>query len=989
MSYHSRLIALFSLVAFFPINNPLGAQTQPIDRITTPVEERQALDLPGNLNPLARPEYDSGIAAPGQRMDRMLLVLQPDPAQQSALQVLLAAQQDPQSPEYHQWLTPERFGQLFGVSDHDLNQVLNWLDGHGFQVEPVSAGRRTVVFSGTAAQVESAFQTQIHVYNVNGQKHYANSTNPSIPLALSAVVNGVASLNDFHANPLHYGFQPLSGPAPQYSSGATHYMAPADFATIYDAAALYSSSIDGTGQSIAVLGRSNIALADVTAFRGTFGLPANNPTVVLNGPNPGIVSSSEQTEAELDVEWAGAVAKNAAIEFVLSASTNASDGVLLSAQYAVNQNVAPVITLSFGQCEAAMGVSGNQVWNSLWQQAAAQGTTVLVAAGDSGAAGCDTPSENTAAGGAGVNGLCSSPYSTCVGGTQFNDTATPTAYWSAATNPSTYGSALSYIPEVVWNSSASTPGGSELWATGGGASGIYSKPAWQAGTGVPADNRRDVPDVSLTASTHDGYLMAMNGQIYLIGGTSASTPAFAGLMAMAVESAGSRQGNANPTLYGLAASQWNGGTAVFHDITTGNNSVPGQAGFTAGIGYDLASGLGSVDAFQLINHWSNGPTPTTPGFQVTTSAPSLVVAPGASSTVRATVSVRGGFNSTVTFMSGALPAGLTANFAPPSLSAPGSGSSLLKLSASAGIAAGSYNLSFNASGGGISQTFALAVTVQSPCSYTINPSSATATAAGGNLSAVVTAPNGCSWTVSSTVSWISVLSGASGSGNGAFLYSVAPNTSAASRSGSLTIANQSLSVTEAAAAPSGAPLTPSSAAFSSAGGHGSVTVTLPSPTAYWSATSNSSWITIVSGATSANGNTTVTYSVAANTGVTRTGNITIAGLAFPVTQAGNSCSYGISLGQMTATTGGLNDTVSISTQPACPWSGSSNVSWITVTSASSGAGPGALGFFIANNTNSATRTGVLSVAGYSIQVTEGPKGNFELGKPIKLTETVR
>src|SRR5277367_652231 len=255
MSYHSRLIALFSLAAFISINNPLGAQTQPIDRITTPVEERQTVALPGNLHPLARAEYDTGLAAPGQRMDRMLLVLQPDPAQQSALQALLAAQQDPQSPEYHQWLTPERFGQLFGISDGDLNQVLNWLDGHGFQVEPLSPGRRTVVFSGTAAQVESAFQTQIHVYNVNGRKHYANATNPRIPLALSSVVNGVASLNDFHSSPLHYGFQPLSGPAPEYSSGATHYMAPADFATIYDAAALYSSSIDGTGQSIAVLGR--------------------------------------------------------------------------------------------------------------------------------------------------------------------------------------------------------------------------------------------------------------------------------------------------------------------------------------------------------------------------------------------------------------------------------------------------------------------------------------------------------------------------------------------------------------------------------------------------------------------------------------------------------------------------------------------------------------------------------------------------------------
>ena len=967
MQLHRRLIA-------FLLPCALWAQT---------VDDRQTVARPGNLHPLARAEYDSGVAPSDYRMERMMLVLEPDAAQQQALQALLAAQQDPQSSEYHQWLTPEQFGERFGVSNHDLGQVLNWLEAEGFQIEPVAAARRTIVFSGTAAQVETAFHTAIHIYDVNGERHYANATDPRIPAALAAVVSGVASLHDFRSSPQHTGARALP-PTTEYTSGGTNYMAPADFATIYDVAALYSSSTDGTGQSIAVLGRSNILMPDVTKFRSMFGLSAVNPTVVLNGPNPGIISSSEQTEAELDVEWAGAVAKNAAIQFVLSASTSSSDGILLSGQYAVNHNLAPVISLSFGLCEAALGTAGNQFWNGLWQQAAAQGMTVLVASGDSGAAGCDSPSETKAVSAAGVNGLCSSPYSTCVGGTQFNEAGNASQYWSPTTNPATWGSALSYIPEMVWNSSGNVSGGSDLWASGGGASQVYPKPAWQAGMGVPSDGHRDVPDVALSASTHDAYLFCLSGQTYLVGGTSAATPSFAGLMAMAVERTGARLGNANPTLYGLATSQSTGGAASFHSITAGNNSVPGVVGFNAGSGYNLATGLGSVDAFVLVNHWSNAtqPPPTTPGFQLTASTPTVVVGPGASPTVLVSVSVRGGFNSAVTLTAGTLPTGLAANFSPSNFAAPGSGVSTLTLSASATTAPGAYSLNLTANGGGITQVFPLQVTVQSQCTYTINPLSATPGAAGGNFPATVTANSGCSWTAVSAVSWISVVSGASGSGNGAFTYSVAANTATTPRSGSLSIAGQTLAVTEAGVAAAAAPLTPSSATFSAAGGRSSIVVALPPAYSYWSATSNAGWLVITSGANSTGGNNTVNYSVSANTAATRTGIITIAGVAFSVTQAGTSCSYGITLGKMVSAPGGVDGTVGIATQAACPWSATSNVSWISAVSGNPGAGSGTLSFFIAANPAMTVRTGVLSVAGYSIQITEGPAGNVEIGQPI-------
>jgi subtilase family serine protease len=571
---------------------------RPTERITRRIDDRYRTPRPGHRHPLARPEFDTGAAEAGTRMERMVMVLEPDAAQQAELEALLEAQQDLASPQYQQWIGPEEFGLRFGVAERDVEQIVSWLNSQGFEVEPVAPGRREIVFSGTAGQVATAFQTEIHVYDTGSELHYANATEPEIPTAMAEVVSGLVSLHDFHSLPMH------RQAAPNFTSGGSHYMAPADFATIYNATALPGSSITSTGQSIAVMGRTNLKMSDVQSFRSRFSLPVNDPTVVLNGRDPGIVSAGEQTEATLDVEWAGAVARNAAIKLVVSASTAASDGVALSAQYAVNQNLAPVITVSFGLCESAVGTAGNRFWSQLWQQAAAQGITVLVSSGDSGATGCDAGSAAKAKGGAGVNALCSTPYNVCVGGTQFSDTASPATWWSNTTNPSTYGSALSYIPETAWNASGAVAGGAALWSGGGGWSGVYARPAWQTGTSVPAGAWRAVPDVSLNASTHDGYLVVLNGQLWVMGGTSAAAPAMAGLMAMVVQKNGSRLGNANTALYALAANQRSGGAAVFHDITSGSNSVPGQAGYAAGVGYDMATGLGSVNAAQLVNYWN-------------------------------------------------------------------------------------------------------------------------------------------------------------------------------------------------------------------------------------------------------------------------------------------------------------------------------------------------------------------------------------------------
>src|SRR5579863_7188724 len=718
-----------------PADPPNPQYAQPRDRITRFIDDEQRVMLRGNVHPMARAEFDAGAVPSDYRMDRMLLTLLPDLSQQAALNQFLEAQHNPESPYYHQWLTPEQFAERFGVSESDTTQIVEWLEGHGMEVEEIAAGRRSIVFSGTAAQVQAAFHTQIHTYKIGEDVHHANVKEPEIPTALINVVGGVVSLHDFHSEPLHAFVRKAS---PEFSSGGSYYLGPADFATIYDLAPLYQQSINGSGQSIAIVGRSNIRIADVREFRSFFGLPANDPQILVNGADPGIVSSGEETEADLDVEWSGAVARNASIKFVVSKSTNSSDGVDLSAQYIVNHNLAPVMSTSFGLCEASLGSSGNSFLNSLWQQAAAQGITVLVSSGDNGAAGCDSASALTATHGRAVNGLCSTPYSVCVGGTEFNDRANPSLYWSPSNASGTQGSALSYIPEVVWNESGP---GAGLWSSGGGMSTLYSKPSWQAGTGVPGDGKRDVPDVSLTAAGHDGYLIYQEGGLYVVGGTSAASPSLAGIMALVGQGTAARQGNANSVFYPLASKQRAGGAVVFHDITSGNNSVPGQSGFNAAAGYDQATGLGSVDASALVSHWSDGVV--VPAFHVTASASALSVTAGSNSSMTLNVTIGGGFNAAVTLSVSGLPAGMTAAFTPSTLSAPGSGSSVLKLSASGATVPGVYSAYVAATSGSVKQTVSLSVTVaRAPTFALTSPVSSTSITAGASKSlTMTTTPN--------------------------------------------------------------------------------------------------------------------------------------------------------------------------------------------------------------------------------------------------------
>ncbi|MBI4913343.1 MAG: immunoglobulin domain-containing protein [Acidobacteria bacterium] len=595
----------------------LGAPAQ-VTRGRVALREDDRVILPGNTPPALRRARILGKAPADAPMERMILALRMSSVAQDRLKAFLQELQDPRSPQYHRWLDPEEFGRRFGPSPSDLDQVQGWLRNQGFQVDAVAPGGLSILFSGTREQVEWAFRTPILQVELDGVRRQVNLSDPSIPRALEGLVHGVVSLHDIPRKAMNRGVQrlpdafqipdPLRHPL-WNSAGGQHYLAPGDFHKIYSLLSLIIGGTDGTGVDIAITGRTNVNLADTDAFRTQFRLGSNTPTVVLNGPDPGIVNPNEETEACLDIQWSGAVAPKAAIKLVVSKSTATTDGVDLSAQHIVTQNLAPVMSTSFGDCESAMGSAGNAFYANLWAQAAAQGISSFVASGDSGPAECDDPTRASGTG-PGANGLASTPHNIAVGGTQFDDSAG--GYW-ASSNAVDGSSVLKYIPELPWNESGLMPGGSGLWAGGGGPSALYPKPAWQSAPGVPSDGKRDLPDVSLSAAAHVGYLVRQGGALFSVGGTSASSPAMAGIMALVVQKTGKRQGNANPVLYRLGELQYGAsGPRVFHDVNSGNNSVPGVPGHSGTPGYDLATGLGSVDGNQLVTNWDAGVPPPGP-----------------------------------------------------------------------------------------------------------------------------------------------------------------------------------------------------------------------------------------------------------------------------------------------------------------------------------------------------------------------------------------
>jgi len=707
-----RTTFLLAIVAFCVVNARAQSRPQITQAIDASVRHTIANSVPAEVHSAS----DLGRASTTLPMKDMMLRLKPSAAQTASLARFMDDVQNAKSPSYHHWLTPAQFGAQYGVADADVQTITAWLVANGFTVHEVAKGKGWIRFSGTAGQVENAFATEIHGYQAAGVKHYANALPISLPQALAPAVAGLVSLNSFIKSPLHTDLAQLkrgangkllraSSAAPVESglSGvldqglAAHpnftsqgspeetFLTPGDFAKIYNTSSLLSAGNDGTGVSIAIVGRSDISLSDVEAFRTVFALPFNDPAVIYASSDPGVISGDDE-EAILDLEWSGAVAPKAKINYVIGASTYSTDGVDISAAYIVDNAVAPIMSVSFGVCEQKTSQDQLDFYNNLWKQAAAEGISVFVSSGDAGSSACDVPSEYRASKyGLGVNALASTPYNTAVGGTEFADTDV-NSYWNTTVGAD-QSSAKGYIPEAVWNESCNTnlsissdncfydPTYEQTYATGGGASNCsvhpvggtasiltglydctkgYAKPSWQTGTGVPSDGARDLPDVSLAAaSLHDGYMICYNGSCQwttssngvvtldaasIIGGTSAASPSMAGIMALVEQENGTFQGLANYKLYALAAQQSDASacdasaetdptqsnSCVFHDVTAGSNALSCQigktdctvaisgstsfgllTGYTAGAGYDLASGLGSVNAANLVTAWSN------------------------------------------------------------------------------------------------------------------------------------------------------------------------------------------------------------------------------------------------------------------------------------------------------------------------------------------------------------------------------------------------
>jgi len=629
-----RLCALLAAALVLLMPRLAAAQSSlPQARITSPIDESRTVPLKGNIHSLARTQNDQGAADPALKLERITMAFQPTAAQKTDLDGLLAAQQNPTSPSFHQWLTPQQYGDRFGIAPVDMAKVTAWLQSKGFVVVESPASRTSIVFDGTAAQVSAAFHTEIHNYQASGQKFYANASEPSIPASLSGLVTGFRGLNNFRLKPRVILNKPTSGNLkPHFTSSISgaNYLSPADFATIYDLNPLYNSStpIDGTGQKIVVVGQSDIVSADIDKFRSLSSLPATNlQQILVTTIDPGVVNGDVQ-ESSLDIEWAGAVARNAKIIFVKS-----NNGAFDSLVYAVNNNLAPVISVSYGTCEASASSIEIQSLIAIAQQANALGITIVAASGDGGAADCDNNQGNyPAILGLSVDIPASLPYVTGVGGTTFSE-GTGT-YWQAQGANDVVSTALSYIPEVAWNDTLLDGKPS---STGGGASSLFGKPSWQTGVGVPSDGARDVPDVSFTASAdHDAYLICSQLQLVLngplvsgcqsgfrisstdtglttAGGTSFGAPTFSGIVALLNQkTASAGQGNINYILYPLAALS----PTAFHDISSGDNKIPcvqgsvgcpdtNPIGYSAGLAYDQATGLGTIDATNLVNSWSS------------------------------------------------------------------------------------------------------------------------------------------------------------------------------------------------------------------------------------------------------------------------------------------------------------------------------------------------------------------------------------------------
>lgn len=666
-------------LACFLVGGTFAGATEPVEpRLSSSINNADRFALSGSV----RPAVERAIATQQGRLARshtlpnMVLHFSMTAAQRADLEKLLKDQQDRRSPNYHRFLTPEEFGARFGANDGDIGKTLAWLHANGFWEAEVARGKTSIRFSGTAEEAEAAFHTTLYHYELSGQTYYANATEPQLPKAFKGFVRSIDGLHNFGLKP------PVQRLHPDYSvSIMTHYITPDDWGTIYNVKPLWGRGINGSGVKIAVVGQSDVRLSDLRAFRAAAQLSPKDPTIIVppHLTDPGIqTSTGDEAESAMDLELAGALAPEADIIFV-TASATTGGGVGDSLAYAIHNNVAPIISISYGLCEQEESAADFTTEEALFQQANAQGITVVAASGDHGAATCDDMFTQTqATHGYAVSYPASSASVTAIGGTMLDSST----MWGT-TNNAAGGSAVGYVPETGWSYG------------GGGASIQFAKPGWQSGQGVPADNARDLPDIAFAAATgtNSGYIVCLNGSCQngfldsnnnptsLIG-TSAPTPAFAGILALVIQQGGvSGLGNINSNLYSLAQFSTN----IFHDVTSGTNDVAcapqstgcpasQELGFSAGVGYDEVTGWGSVDATQFADQWFGD-------FQIAASPSSLTLQPGTSASVNVSLTPQNNFNGAVTYTCSVASSLIDVTCSAPSGPVTGSGAATITITA--------------------------------------------------------------------------------------------------------------------------------------------------------------------------------------------------------------------------------------------------------------------------------------------------------------------
>jgi len=898
-------VAVLAFVASFNFSSHIEAAVNAGQRtralITQEIDESRLLTLKGNTRPEANAVNDRGAVADDFQMEHMLLQLQRPPEQEQALKEFIDQLHNPASPNFHRWLSAPEFGEKFGLAPEDLNTITTWLQSHGFQVNMVYPSGMLIDFSGSVGQVREAFRTEIHNLEVRGVNHIANLSDPQIPAALAPAVVGVVSQHDFRPHPMN-----KLRPNYTFASGTYQAVVPADLATIYNLNPLFSAGTSGQGQTIVVIEDTNVySTSDWTTFRSTFGLSgysAGSFTQVHpartsganNCSNPGV--NGDDVEAILDAEWASAAAPSAAIELASCSDTNTTFGGLIALQNLLNASSAPpaIVSISYGECEAYNGASANAAYSSAYQQAVAEGVSVFVSSGDEGAASCDAGGSN-ATHGIGVSGFASTPYNVAMGGTDFGDSYANTnnTYWNT-TNGSTYGSALSYIPEIPWNDSCAstliatyegygaTYGSSGFCNSGsggnfltvvsgsGGPSGCatgtpstsgvvsgtcqgFAKPSWQSIVGNPSDGVRDIPDLSLFAANGvwgHWYVFCWsdtaNGGASCsgapsgwagAGGTSFSSPIMAGIQALVNQKTGSNWGNPNPVYYQLAANEYGSSgssscnssqvnvvanSCVFYDVTqgdmdvncTGTHNCYGPSG-TNGVlstssssyskaygtttGWDFATGIGTVNAYNLVTNWNSGVVTPTASIAISSVNPSSITLVQGGSAQGLTVNLtRTNFTGSVTLSTSSPPNGVTAT-----ITSPGSGNSgSISLQAGGGAATGNTQITITASGSGVSATATFSLTVTPTPSIAVsnvNPSSITLLRGGSAQSLTVNLTRS-NFTGGITLSTSTLLSGVTatftqpGSGNsGSIRLQAASNASAGSKQITITAGGSGVS----------------------------------------------------------------------------------------------------------------------------------------------------------------------------------------------------